>query len=97
LVRLGVIFLLLLVLARLFHLVVGRMLLGAMARAAAARGEPAALFRRRADTLAATLNWAFNIFLIFLGVGLVLAEIDVNVSALIAGVGVVGIALGLGA
>ena len=68
-----------------------------MARAAASRGEPAATFRRRADTLGATLNWAFGIFLIFLGVGLVLAEIDVDVSALIAGVGVVGIALGLGA
>jgi small conductance mechanosensitive channel len=81
----------------LFRRVVSRWLLSAISRAARVRHEDSALVRRRADTLASTLNWAFGIFLAFLGTGLVLSEIGLNVSALIAGVGVVGIALGLGA
>lgn len=88
----------LLVMADLFfRRVVSRWLTKAITGAARVGHEDAALVRRRADTLAATLNWAFGIFLGFLGTGLVLSEIGLNVSALIAGVGVVGIALGLGA
>lgn len=94
--RLAVIILLLLLAEFLFRRVVGRMFIGAITRAAV-RGEEPLAIKRRADTLLATLNWGFGLFLVFLGVGLVLSEAGLNVSALIAGVGVVGIALGLGA
>ena len=81
----------------MFRRIVSRWFLSAIARAAKARNLEPSIARRRADTLAATLNWALGIFLIFLGSGLLLSEFGLNVSALIAGVGVVGIALGLGA
>ena len=95
--RIVIIFLLLLALEMLFRHVLRRMFVRAVSRAARVRMEDPILVQRRADTLAATLQWAFGIFLLFLGIGLVLAELGLNVSALIAGVGVVGIALGLGA
>ena len=80
-----------------FRRIVSHLLLRAVARAARVRQEDPLAVQRRADTLAATLHWGFGIFLLFLGAGLLLAEVGLNVSALIAGVGVVGIALGLGA
>ncbi|MGH2633871.1 MAG: mechanosensitive ion channel family protein, partial [Tepidiformaceae bacterium] len=95
--RIIIIFLLLLGLEILFRHVLRRMFVRAVSRAARVRMEDPLMVQRRADTLASTLQWAFGIFLLFLGVGLVLAEVGLNVSALIAGVGVVGIALGLGA
>jgi small conductance mechanosensitive channel len=95
--RIAVIVILLLTLHFVFRRIISRSLLSAIARAARVRKEDPALVRRRADTLSATLNWVFGIFLMFLGSGLLLAEIGLNVSALVAGVGVVGIALGLGA
>jgi small conductance mechanosensitive channel len=96
-VRIAIIVAILIVANWLFRLVMRRVLQGALLRAAPEHAEDRIILRRRAETLSATLNWAFGIFLLFLGVGLVLAEINVDVSALIAGVGVVGIALGLGA
>lgn len=95
--RIIIIVLLLLALELLFRHVLRRMFVRAVSRAARVRNEDPMMVQRRADTLAATLQWAFGIFLLFLGSGLVLAEVGLNVSALIAGVGVVGIALGLGA
>jgi small-conductance mechanosensitive channel len=95
--RIVLIFVLLVVVDLIFRRVLGRVLFGAIGRAARARTEDPAAIRRRADTLVSTLNWVLSIFLFFLGAGLVLGEIGLNVSALIAGVGVVGIALGLGA
>jgi small conductance mechanosensitive channel len=65
-----------------FRRVVSRILLNAITRAVRSRREDQEAIRRRADTLAATLNWAFAIFLLFLGSGIILA---------------VGIAIGLGA
>ena len=53
--------------------------------------------KRRADTLAATVQWVLGILFFFIGVTLVLDEIGISVTALVAGVGVVGIAIGLGA
>ena len=96
-VRLLVIVVLLVATAIVFRRVVSGMLSRAIARAARVRKEDSAAIRRRADTLSATLNWAFAVVLGFLGLGLLLGELGLNVSALIAGVGVVGIALGLGA
>lgn len=95
--RIAVIVVLLVTLHFVFRRIISRSLLSAIARAARVRKEDPVLVRRRADTLSATLNWAFGIFLMFLGSGLLLAEVGLNVSALVAGVGVVGIALGLGA
>ncbi len=53
--------------------------------------------KRRADTLASTLNWVLAIVVAFVGITLILDEIGISVTALVAGVGVVGIAIGLGA
>lgn len=64
---------------------------------AAARPEDAVAIRGRLDTIAATVNWAVSIFLVFLGAGLILGALGLDVTTLVAGVGVVGIALGLGA
>ncbi len=97
LTRIVIILVLLAVLDLFFRRVLGRVLFGAMGRAGRSRAEDPLAVRRRAKTLVATLNWVVSIFLFFLGAGLVLGEIGLNVSALIAGVGVVGIALGLGA
>ena len=80
-----------------FRKIVGRVLGGAITRAARVRHEERLAIRRRADTLSATLNWGFGFVLVFLGLGLVLSELGLNVSALIAGVGIVGVAIGLGA
>ena len=66
-------------------------------RAQLDRREDPEGIERRADTLAATVNWAFNIFVLVLGIGLVLAELGLNVAPFLAGVGVVGIAVGFGA
>ncbi len=80
----------------LFHQVVGRILRQATARAVRARREDPAAVRRRADTLLSTLDWVATIFLLFIGTALLLDQFDIQVSALVAGVGVAGIAIGLG-
>jgi moderate conductance mechanosensitive channel len=80
-----------------FRRIIGRWFRSALASAARVRREDPAQVKRRADSLVSTINWAFGLFLAFLTAGFVLAEVGLNVSALIAGVGVVGIALGLGA
>lgn len=81
----------------LFRRLFSRIFRAAIQRAARGRADDPVGVERRANTLTATLNWAFGIFLVFLGVALVLDELGVSVAALIAGVGVVGIAIGLGA
>jgi moderate conductance mechanosensitive channel len=77
--------------------VIGRVIRSASLRAAKARAEDPALVERRVDTLLATIGWMFTIFLALIGLALVLDQFEVQVSALIAGVGVAGIAIGLGA
>ncbi len=79
-----------------FHRVFGRLLREAANRAAKARREDPEAVRKRADTLLATLDWLFTLFLLFVGLALLLDQFDIQVSALIAGVGVAGIAIGLG-
>lgn len=66
-------------------------------RMTASRPGDAVAIRGRLETIAATLNWALTIFLVFLGTGLILGSLGLDVTTLVAGVGVVGIALGLGA
>lgn len=95
--RIIIIVVLLIVMDVIFRRLFGRVLAHAIEGAARRGTRDPIVLRRRAETLVNTINWAFGIFLLFLGSGLVLAELGLNVSALIAGVGVVGIALGLGA
>lgn len=84
-------------LALAFQLFVSKVLSRALARAVQLRLEEREAIERRTNTLATTLNWGFRLMLVFIGAGLLLGEFGLNVSALIASVGVVGIALGLGA
>ena len=81
----------------LFHRVFATLLHRAASTAARSRAEDPEVVKRRADTLVSTLDWALAFFLIFIGSALILDQLGVQVSALIAGVGVVGIAVGLGA
>lgn len=86
-----------LVLVRLLVVrVFGRVVRSAALRAGRARREDTAMVERRVKTLLATLGWVFTIFLALVGTALVLDQFDVQISAVIAGVGVAGIAIGLG-
>lgn len=79
-----------------FHRVFGRLLREAANRAGRARREDPVAIRKRAETLLSTLDWLFTIFLLLVGSALLLDQFDIQVSALIAGVSVIGIAVGLG-
>ncbi|MCK9521381.1 MAG: mechanosensitive ion channel family protein [Dehalococcoidia bacterium] len=81
----------------IFRRLVSRVLRRAIVRASRVRHEEPRLVERRADTLVATFNWLFAIFLMFIGTALVLDTLGLNVSALVASVGVAGLAIGLGA
>lgn len=74
-----------------------RLLHAMVDRAATNRGRDAAAVKRRADTMSATISWGVQIILLFIGASLILGQLGFNVTALVAGVGVVGIGLGLGA
>ena len=69
----------------------------AIQRATSVRYEDPAIVKRRAETFTSTVTWALGIVLVFVGTGIVLSEFGLNISALIATAGVVGVALGLGA
>jgi len=87
----------LILLAVVFRIFVAKVLSRALARAVGLRIEERDVIERRVRTLANTLNWGFRMILVFVGMGLVLSEFGLNVSALIASVGIVGVAVGLGA
>ncbi len=87
----------LVVLAIVFRVFVSKVLSRALARAVGIRREERSAIQRRVNTLGTTLNWGFRVILVFVGAGLTLSEFGLNVSALIASVGIVGVALGLGA
>ncbi|MEO8538453.1 MAG: mechanosensitive ion channel domain-containing protein [bacterium] len=80
-----------------FKIFVSKVLSRGITRAVGTRFEDRAAIERRVGTLANTLNWGFRTLLVFVGAGLTLSEFGLNVSALIASVGIVGVALGLGA
>ncbi len=77
--------------------VLARAIRKAALRTARSRHEDEGLVQRRVDTLLFTLGWVFTVFLALVGLALILDQFDIQVSALVAGVGVAGIALGLGA
>ena len=87
----------LVVIALVFQLFVSKVLSQAITRAVGSRFEERAAIERRVRTLANTLNWGFRVLLVFVATGLILSEFGLDVSALVASVGIVGIALGLGA
>lgn len=87
----------LLVAYAMFRFAIRRLLHAMITRAAALRREGPEAVERRAKTLISTLSWLFTIFLVFVGSVLVLDNLEVNVGALIAGVGIAGVAVGLGA
>ena len=87
----------LLVAYAMFRFAIRRLLHAMITRAAALRREGPEAVERRAKTLVSTLSWLFTIFLVFVGTVLVLDNLEVNVGALIAGVGIAGVAVGLGA
>ena len=87
----------LLVAAVVFKVFLSRVFSQALTRAVRGRSEERQAVERRVNTLSNTLNWGFRTLLFFVAVGLTLSEFGLNVSALIASVGVVGVALGLGA
>lgn len=75
---------------------VGRLVRTVVTRAESSRRRDPAIVRRRADTMAATIAWVVQIFLLFLGLSLVLSEFGFNVTAVAAGLGIAGIGIGLG-
>lgn len=87
----------LLVAYALFRFAIRRLLQTMITRATGLRRESPEALQRRAKTLVATLSWLFMLFLFFVGSVLVLDNLEVNVGALIAGVGIAGVAVGLGA
>lgn len=80
-----------------FKVFVSKVLSRAITRAVSTRFEDRPAIERRVGTLSNTLNWGFRTILVFVAAGLTLSEFGLNVSALIASVGIVGVALGLGA
>jgi small conductance mechanosensitive channel len=80
-----------------FRRIISRFLRRAIIRASRVRSEDARIVERRANTLVSTFNWLFAIFLMFIGTALVLDNLGLNVSALVASVGIAGLAIGLGA
>lgn len=90
------IILLLIVLRFLGVRVFSRIIRGAARRAGRARLEDEDLVDRRVDTLLSTLSWSFTLLLALLGAALILEQFNVEISALLAGVGVVGLTIGLG-
>jgi len=69
-------------------------------RAFVARGAPGQAeeeVRKRADTLSSVLITAGQVFIIVIGAFIVLSELGINIAPIMAGAGVVGIAIGFGA
>ena len=66
-------------------------------RAAEARGQDAAAAERRTQTIVSVVNWSVTIVVVFIGVALVLDTFGLNVTALVASAGIVGLALSFGA
>jgi small conductance mechanosensitive channel len=81
----------------LFRRVVRGALHGALARASKLGKDDPAAMKQRADTLFSTVAWVITSVVFFVGITLVLDEVGISVTALVAGLGIVGVALGFGA
>lgn len=86
------------VLVRLFaRPVVARVLRGAGRQARRLRPEDELTVERRIKTLEGTVGWGLTLTAAFIGLALALDVVGMDATALIAGFGVAGIAVGLGA
>ena len=77
--------------------VIGRLLRGAARSAAALSGHDVASADRRVRTLQGTLTWLVTFVAGFIAIAVGLDTLGLNITPLVAGVGVIGIAFGLGA
>ena len=62
-----------------------------------APGQPDEEVRKRADTLSSVLIAAGQVFIIVIAAFIILSELGINIAPILAGAGVVGIAIGFGA
>jgi moderate conductance mechanosensitive channel len=62
-----------------------------------APGQPDDEVRKRADTLSSVLITAGQVFIIVIAAFIILSELGINIAPILAGAGVVGIAIGFGA
>jgi small conductance mechanosensitive channel len=62
-----------------------------------APGQPDEEVRKRADTLSSVLIAAGQVFIIVIAAFIVLSELGINIGPILAGAGIVGIAIGFGA
>lgn len=95
----GLRLLIILALIVLAFVLVDRMVPGAI-RTAVVRGRPGLPemeVKKQADTLANVLVTSLQVFLLVLTVFMVLTEVGIDIGPLVAGAGVVGIAIGFGA
>jgi small conductance mechanosensitive channel len=76
---------------------IGRVLTGAARSAAMLKGADPAAAERRVRTLQGTLTWLVTIVAGFIGGAVALDTLGLNITPLVAGVGIVGLAFGLGA
>ncbi len=77
--------------------IIGHTLRGAARSTARLSGDPIASVERRVRTIEGTLSWLVTLIAGFIGAAIVLDTLGLNVAPLVAGVGIVGIAIGLGA
>jgi small conductance mechanosensitive channel len=75
---------------------IGRALTGAARSAALIKGTDPDLAARRVRTLQGTLTWLVTLVAGFIGGAVALDTLGLNVTPLVAGVGIVGLAFGLG-
>jgi moderate conductance mechanosensitive channel len=76
---------------------IGRVLRSAARPTARLSGEDPAQIDRRIRTLEGTLSWLVTFVVGFIGVAVLLDTVGLNVTPIVAGVGVVGVSIGLGA
>jgi len=62
-----------------------------------APGQPDEEVRKRADTLSSVLITAGQVFIIVIAAFIILSELGINIAPILAGAGVIGIAIGFGA
>jgi small conductance mechanosensitive channel len=79
------------------RVLVAHLLFGAIRQAGRLQGEDPVALDRRLRTIEGTVAWFITAIVAFIATAVALSTFGVDVTPLVAGVGVVGIALGLGA
>lgn len=97
LISIALVVVILVVVYFVLRMLIRRILQTIVERAETSRARDAATVKRRTDTMSATISWGVQIVLLFLGASLILGQLGFNITALAAGLGIIGIGLGLGA